>query len=222
VCCRSASATICKTPASKSHRQRQAEQHRHQRRDVRGAAKEFEALEIDEQIDGEADRAQRRPGEIERDEGQEQREIERLAGSRAGVQQHCAETSECGGGAQENIEQSDRAGIARGALVAAAVKMRRAQIDESNLGQPEIGDPQRIADRRSEDEDREQLRIEHAREHEEDSEISRAPAICGGANCGTMASGSGSIGACMVWLPSGPRQRAKAKRDNGRQWVTRA
>lgn len=123
-------------------------------------------LEEDEQINGEADGAQRRPGEVERDERQEQREIERLNRGHSGPQQHDAETGERRSCAQNNVEQDDRAGLARGALVAAAVKMRRTQIDEGDLGEPEIGDPQRIADRRGENEDREQVRIEHAREHE--------------------------------------------------------
>ena len=67
---------------------------------------------------------------------------------------------------QREIKQHDGGGMAGDRVAALARQEARAQPHEQNLHDAEVDQPQRIADGRDQNEDREPLRAEHMREHE--------------------------------------------------------
>ena len=73
---------------------RQAGEHRQHHRDVDDAANELEPFVEDEHVDRDADAAQRRPGEIERNVEQEQRQLGRSGERRGGSRQRDDEADE--------------------------------------------------------------------------------------------------------------------------------
>ena len=77
--------------------ERQAAEHGQHDRDDDDAADELEPFVEQEQVDGDADVAQRRPGKIKRDIEQEQRQLERAEKRRGRQRQRHEKANECRG-----------------------------------------------------------------------------------------------------------------------------
>ncbi len=209
--------------ADQEDAKRQAGEHRQHHRDGDDATNELEPFVEDEHVDRDADVAQRRPGQIERNVEEEQRQLGRSGDGRSGSRQHDSEAEKRRGKRQDRIEQDDGCHLAGDLLVLAAGKVRAPQIDEQNIREAEVGEPQRVTDRPDHDEDREALRRENPRQHEGLDEACRHCAARGGKAQQRIADrnkpparqfgdlpviGKRSDGACMTVL---------ARRDRGRQ-----
>jgi len=126
----------------------------------------FQGFEIDELVDGDTDIAQRKPDEIERGEAEEQCVFARVPGRHRRLQRKACETDEAAGEHDQAVKQNDRRRMRRHGYILAQAEVAVAQAHEEDLGGAEIEQPQRDAQGADQDENREALGAQNAREHE--------------------------------------------------------